>query len=160
LIYLDEPTKGLDPIVAKKTRSFLEKYVYQYNRSLLLTTHILTEVEEMADRVALIHAGKIGVLGSPETLRKDVGAKEFVELQKETLPLATQEKILQLEPVLFCTERDPQWVSFGVSDLFLSTELIIQTLREDNAHAMLRHHTVTLEDAFLHHVGVLADKFD
>lgn len=160
LVYLDEPTKGLDPFIAKRTRSFLKQYVCQDGKSLLLTSHILSEVEQLADRVALIHRGEIGVIGSPEELKSAVGATEFVELQKEALPLATKERILRLESVLFSVERDPQWISFGVTDLLDGTEAVIRALRQDNVHAMLRHHVVSLENAFIHHVGTLEDKFD
>jgi len=59
IIYLDEPTKGLDPIIAKKIRKFLVNYAKNEGKSLLITSHILTEVDEMADQVALIKNGKI-----------------------------------------------------------------------------------------------------
>jgi len=80
IIYLDEPTKGLDPIIGKKIRAFLKTYVHQENKALLLTSHILTEVDEMADRVALIHDGRIGVVGTPSELKQSVGAAHFIEL--------------------------------------------------------------------------------
>lgn len=160
LAYLDEPTKGLDPVAAKRLRTFLKRYAYQEGKSLLLTSHIMSEVEEMASRVALIHRGEIAVTGTPQELKAAVGVNEFVELDKESLPVATKDNILQLSPVLFSAERDPRWVSFGVNDLFDGTEAILQTLRQENVRAMMRHHTVSLEDAFLHHVGVVEDKFE
>lgn len=160
LIYLDEPTKGLDPIAAKKFRSFLHEYVYREGKSLLLTSHILSEVEQLATCVTLIHKGRMAITGTAQELKAAVGVTEFVELPEEGLPQATREKILRLEPILFTVDRDPHWLSFGVTDLFDGTELIINTLREDNVRTKLRHHTVSLEDAFIHHVGVLAGKFD
>jgi ABC-2 type transport system ATP-binding protein len=160
LVYLDEPTKGLDPIIAKKIRSFLKKYVAEEGKSLLLTSHVLSEVDEMANRVALIQQGTIPVWGTSAELKSAVGATEFVEIEKDALPLATQEKILQLEPVLLSVERNSNWISFGVSDLMGGAEAIIQTLRQDNIQAKFRHHTVSLEDAFVHHIGALAEKFD
>jgi ABC-2 type transport system ATP-binding protein len=160
LIYLDEPTKGLDPIVAKRIRFFLKQCVHQDGKSLLLTSHILSEVEQLADRIALIHEGEVGVIGSSDELKLAVGATEFVDLHKSTLPLATEEKILQLEPVLFSFERDPEWISFGVTDLLVGTEVIAHTLRQNGIQTILRNHTISLEDAFLHHIGMLTDKFD
>lgn len=160
LALLDEPTKGLDPVAAKRLRTFLKRYVYQEGKSLLLTSHIMSEVEEMASRVALIYRGEIVVTGTPQELKAAVGVNELVELEKAAVPLATQERILELEPVMFSAERDEQWISFGVNDLFNGTEAIIQTLRQENVRAMMRHHTVSLEDAFLHHVGVVEDKFE
>ena len=160
LVYLDEPTKGLDPIAAKRLRTFLKKYVHQEGKSLLLTSHIMSEVEELADRIALIHQGKIVVTGTSKSLKDVVGVHEFVDLQKKQLPDATRDKLLELEPILFATERDPDWVSFGVNDLFDGTEAIIHTLREDNVQVMMRQLPVSLEDAFLHYVGTPTEKFD
>lgn len=160
LIYLDEPTKGLDPIVAQKIRSFLKQYVLQENKSLLLTSHILSEVDHLADRAALIHKGKIEVIDSPENLKSMIGVTEFIEMRKEFLPTPTKEKILQHESVSFCSDNDLQWISFGVTDIFSGTEAVIQALREDNVHLTFRQRSVSLEDAYLHIIGTLSDKFE
>ncbi|MBN1993553.1 MAG: ABC transporter ATP-binding protein [Anaerolineae bacterium] len=160
LVYLDEPTKGLDPIIAKKIRVFLKKFVAEEKKSLLLTSHVLSEVDEMADRVALIHRGRIPISGPPAALKAAVGATEFVEIEQDSLSPATVEKILQLEPVICRLERNPRWLSFGVSDLMGGAEAIIRALRQDNVQTGFRHHTVSLEDAFVHHIGELTEKFD
>ena len=100
LVYLDEPTKGLDPIIARKMRVFLKGFVAEEQKSLLLTSHIMSEVDELADiRVALIHRGTIPISGTPTELKAAIGAAEFVEVEKKALPRATKEKILQLESV-------------------------------------------------------------
>jgi ABC-2 type transport system ATP-binding protein len=160
LIYLDEPTKGLDPIIARKIRAFLKNSVSQEKKALLLTSHVLTEVDEMADRVALIQHGTIAITGTPESLKASIGATEFVELESGRLPTATRQKLMALKPVLLSVEREPGWLSFGVSDAMEGAEAIIHTLREDGIQAGFRHHTVSLEDAFLHYAGALAEKFD
>jgi ABC-2 type transport system ATP-binding protein len=160
LIYLDEPTKGLDPIVARKMRSLLKQLVRQEGKSLLLTSHVLPEVQELADRVALIHRGTIPVTGSPDELTSAVGAAVFVEIERAALPAATQEKILQLEPVLFSVERSPHSISFAVNDFLAGAEAIARTLREDNVQTGFRRQTASLEDAFVHYVGELTEAFD
>jgi ABC-2 type transport system ATP-binding protein len=159
IVFLDEPTKGLDPIAAKRLRTFLKRYVEEEGKSLLLTSHILSDVEELAHRVALINDGKLVITGSSHDLKSAVGADEFVELPQADIPEATKEKILSLASVLFSVERDTKWVSFGVTDLLDSTEAIIQTLREDNIMTTFRHSTVSLEDAFIHYVGTAQVKF-
>ncbi|HNT73453.1 MAG TPA: ABC transporter ATP-binding protein [Anaerolineae bacterium] len=160
LIYLDEPTKGLDPIVAKKIRVFLKQFVQQERKSLLLTSHVLSEVDELADRVALIHRGKVSAASTPDDLKAAVGAAESIEIEKAALPPATRARIEQLEMVQFAQERNGHWVAFGVNNAMLGAEAIIRVLREDNVHARFRHHTVSLEDAFVHHIGELSEKFD
>jgi ABC-2 type transport system ATP-binding protein len=160
LIYLDEPTKGLDPIIAKRIRTFLKRFVQQEKKSLLLTSHVLSEVDELADRVALIHQGSISIVGTPDELKASVGATESVDIEKAPLPEATRTRIEQLEPVLFARERNHNWVSFGVSDGLTGAEAILRVIREDGVRAKFRHHTVSLEDAFIHHIGGLTEKFD
>ncbi len=160
LIYLDEPTKGLDPIVAKKIRAFLKQFVQKESKSLLLTSHVLSEVDELADRVALIHRGKITAASTPDDLKASVGAADSIEIEKAALPPATRARIEQLETVLFAQERNDHWVAFGVADAMLGAETIIRVLREDNVHARFRHHAVSLEDAFVHHIGELSERFD
>jgi ABC-2 type transport system ATP-binding protein len=160
LVYLDEPTKGLDPIIARRIRSFLKNVVVEEGKSLLLTSHILTEVDEMADRVALIQDGQIQVTGRPQALKSAVGADHFIELHKHGLPEATRQRILELPAVLFEMERDVDWISFGVRDTLAGAEAIIQVLRQDGVEVGFRYHAISLEDAFLHHIGELAEKFD
>ncbi len=69
VIYLDEPTKGLDPIIARRIRAFLKYFAHEQGKTLLLTSHILSEVDEMADRVALIEKGRIHIVDLPERLK-------------------------------------------------------------------------------------------
>ncbi|GIV76899.1 MAG: daunorubicin resistance protein DrrA family ABC transporter ATP-binding protein [Litorilinea sp.] len=160
LVYLDEPTKGLDPIIARKIRTFLCRLVREEGKSLLLTSHILSEVDEMADRVALIQGGRIPIVGHPDELKAAIGATEFVEVEKAALPPAVVEKLLGLEPVLLCLERNHGWLAFGVSDIMTGAEAIIRVLREEGVVAGFRHHSATLEDAFIYHIGELDERFE
>lgn len=160
LIYLDEPTKGLDPLISKKIRTYLQAYVAQEDKSMLLTSHIMTEVEELAHRVALIRKGSIPVVENPEVLKTSVGAKEFIEIRKDGLTEDVRAAILQQPSVLNQLERDADWVSFGVSDFFDGTEDILRVLREANLRLQIRHHQVTLEDAFIHQLGMLDERFE
>jgi ABC-2 type transport system ATP-binding protein len=160
IIYLDEPTKGLDPIIAKRIRAFLKHFVTQEDKSLLLTSHVLSEVDELANRVALIHRGTIPIVDTPDDLKASVGATESIEIEKAALPASTRQRIERLKPVLLAQEHNHNWVSFGVEDAMAGAEAIIRVLREDNVRARFRHHTVSLEDAFVHHIGELSEKFD
>lgn len=62
--FLDEPTKGLDPVAAGRVRRFLAGRV-RAGMALLLTSHVLADVEALADRVAVIHRGRIELDGTP-----------------------------------------------------------------------------------------------
>ncbi len=160
LVFLDEPTKGLDPIVARRIRAFLRRLVNVDGKSLLLTSHVLSEVDELADRVALIHQGRIPTVGTSRELKAAIGAVEFVEVEAAALTPAVHAEILQLGPVLFHVEREPGWASFAVNDGMGGAEAILHTLRRAEVSAGFRLHYATLEDAFLHHIGELTERFD
>jgi ABC-type multidrug transport system ATPase subunit len=160
LIYLDEPTKGLDPLVGKRIRTFLKDYVQREGKALLLTSHILSEVDELANRVALIQGGEIPIVGTPGDLKRTVGASDFIDLYTERLPPATQDRLRHLDTVLTVIDGEPGWTSFGVSDYFDGTESIIRVLREEGVRTEYRHHAVSLEDAFIHQLGVLNERFE
>ena len=160
VIYLDEPTKGLDPLVAKHIRTFLVQYVDEERKALLLTSHILSEVDLMANRVALIHDGTIPITATPQELKRSLSAETFVELPQADLTAAAREAILALPFVHGSRESDAEWIGFGVTDNLAGTEAIIQVLRSQSIRTQLRHRTVSLEDAFIHHIGVLSDTFE
>lgn len=72
IILLDEPTASLDPDIAVKIRKFLKKEQKEYKVSMLFTSHNMTEVEEMCDRVIFLNHGKIMAEDTPENLAKQI----------------------------------------------------------------------------------------
>jgi ABC-2 type transport system ATP-binding protein len=72
VILLDEPTSSLDPDIAVKIRKFLITERNEYDVSILLTSHNMTEVEEMCDKVLVIKSGKIVASGTPAELTRTI----------------------------------------------------------------------------------------
>jgi viologen exporter family transport system ATP-binding protein len=70
VLYLDEPTIGMDVVVKEQVREFLRDQVEQRGRTVVLTTHDMTEVERLAERVVLINHGRIAYDGDLEDLRR------------------------------------------------------------------------------------------
>lgn len=160
VIFLDEPTKGLDVIIAKRIREFLKNYAKKEGKSLLLTSHIMTEVEELSDRVSLINKGKIAITESPTNLKRALGIQDFIELSKESLPQTTYDKIKNLDVVALTLDKNENWYTFGVNDLLDASEEIIKVLRQDGVRTGFRHSEVSLEDAFIHYVGTMEESFE
>lgn len=161
VIFLDEPTKGLDPFAANNIRSFLKEFVQSANKSLILTSHILHEVDYLADRCALINKGKIPIIDTPKALKSSVGATEFIELEAKHLPAATLQRIQTLDEVIAFNmkeSKDDEWASFGVVDLFDGTEAILDVLKQDAVRTGFRQRSISLEDAFIHHIGAFRDE--
>ena len=81
VLFLDEPTIGLDVDIAKELRSFIRKQlVDEQGKTVLLTTHYLVEAEELCDRVAFIFKGQIVAKGSPTELSRLIVSKVRVEI--------------------------------------------------------------------------------
>jgi ABC-2 type transport system ATP-binding protein len=157
---LDEPTKGLDPIVARRIRGYLRGYVESADKAMLLTSHILSEVDEMAQRVALIKNGRIRSSGTPDALKSKVGARDFVDLALEDLTPSAVRRLEELPCVRLAERRDETWLSLGIDSFLEDSEEILQVLRTEDVHPAFRHRSVTLEDAFIHSIGSAGEGFD
>ncbi len=79
ILFLDEPTVGMDPRVRRKTWEFIGSIKNQ-NKTIILTTHYIEEAEALCDRVAIIDYGKIVALGSPNELMAEHEAKNLEEV--------------------------------------------------------------------------------
>jgi ABC-2 type transport system ATP-binding protein len=75
VLFLDEPTKGLDPVAAGQVRDFLRRRVRE-GTALLLTSHVLTDVEALADRVAVVHDGRVRTERDPAAVVAALGAAD------------------------------------------------------------------------------------
>src|SRR5881397_4012315 len=81
VLFLDEPTIGLDVDIAKELRGFVRKQlVEEEGKTVLLTTHYLAEAEELCDRVAFIFKGRIVALGTPGELSRLIVSQVTIEL--------------------------------------------------------------------------------
>jgi ABC-2 type transport system ATP-binding protein len=82
VLFMDEPTVGLDPRIRHELLDLIAGLRARTELSILLTTHYLDEAEQLCDRVAIVHDGRIVALDSPIALLTDVGT-EIVELRLE-----------------------------------------------------------------------------
>ena len=74
VLFLDEPTIGLDPIARHSVWDKLHELQEQYNMTTLITTHDMEEAEELCDELAIMHRGALAVTGTPANLKANVGA--------------------------------------------------------------------------------------
>ena len=73
VLFLDEPTVGLDPIARKAVWEHIQRLRSDFGTTILLTTHYMEEADELCDRVAIMHLGKIAAVGTPSDLKASVG---------------------------------------------------------------------------------------
>jgi len=79
IIFLDEPTTALDPQSTRFVRD-LVKELKEMGHTIVLTTHLMEEADELSDRISIIDHGKLVATGMPEELKKKCGADNLLEV--------------------------------------------------------------------------------
>ncbi|HUJ29294.1 MAG TPA: ABC transporter ATP-binding protein [Myxococcales bacterium] len=148
LLFLDEPTTGLDP----QSRRQLWDVVLGFKsrgRTVLLTTHYMDEAERLCDRVAIVDKGKVIQLGTPRELIASLGGHEIVELATQQ-PMAAEE--LAGLPGVHGARREADGIALTVSELHTTLPAVL-VLAEPRGLTRLSTHHATLEDVFVHLTG-------
>lgn len=99
IIFLDEPTIGLDPEISLQIRKII-KELSEKGTTIILTTHYMTEAEELCDRMILLKKGKIVGYGTVNELRDKVADDTMIRIVTTKDPSALSEKALQTEGVM------------------------------------------------------------
>jgi ABC-2 type transport system ATP-binding protein len=92
VLFLDEPTVGLDPRVRAELLDIIAGLRDRMETTILLTTHYLDEAEQLCDRLAIMHEGRIVALDTPRALRADLGER-IVELRVRSEPDAALDRL-------------------------------------------------------------------
>jgi len=93
VLLLDEPTAGLDPAVARRVRNLIKSYQKERRMSVLFTSHNLSELENLSDRVLLFHQGRILAEGPPQELCRRFQAQNLEEVYFKALKEASEKNI-------------------------------------------------------------------
>ncbi|MCX6013901.1 MAG: ATP-binding cassette domain-containing protein [Chloroflexi bacterium] len=73
VLYLDEPTIGLDPLARKAVWEHIIELKQRYNTTIFMTTHLMEEADSLCNRVSIMHHGKVVALGMPSVLKANIG---------------------------------------------------------------------------------------
>jgi ABC-2 type transport system ATP-binding protein len=76
LLFLDEPTVGLDPVARDAVWERIKELRANFGTTMLMTTHHMDEAEELCDRIALLYLGKLAAIGTPEELKASIGGAD------------------------------------------------------------------------------------
>jgi len=94
LLFLDEPTTGLDPDISIKTRMLIKRIHQEQNISVVLSTHYMPEAEMLCDRIAFLRKGRIVALDTPRNLKRHMGLGERIVVSYEgTVDIASLENL-------------------------------------------------------------------
>jgi ABC-2 type transport system ATP-binding protein len=159
LLFLDEPTTGLDPQSRRQIWGLVEDFK-RTGRTILLTTHYMDEAERLCDRVAIVDHGKVIALGTPRDLIASLGAEQVVEFVLVGGNGAGQldaETLRRLDGVRAARrgtgEGEIAW-ELRVAELHRTVPALLAELARRDLHlAQLRTHSATLEDVFVHLTG-------
>ena len=145
LVILDEPTNGLDPAGMKQIRDLFRMLCTEYGMTLMISSHLLPEIESIADTVGVIHHGK---------MMKEISMKEIAETNTAYIELAVEDtkkaayvlaEKMQLSNFKIVNDSGIRIYEQGVTTQKISREL----MANDVEIASISQHTEKLEDYFL-----------
>jgi ABC-2 type transport system ATP-binding protein len=153
LLFLDEPTTGLDPQSRRQLWALLERF-RAGGGTVLLTTHYMDEAQALCDRVAIVDRGRVIALGTPRQLIASLGAEHVVEFRLEGEAEAVDPTVLsQLPGVIGVRRSGEAWLA-STSQVHLAIPALLQALEAHGRHlSYLTTHSATLEDVFVHLTG-------
>ena len=146
VIYLDEPTIGLDVMVKEKVRNAIREINKKYKTTIILTTHDLNDIEELCSRIIIIDNGKKIYDGSLEEIKSKYGAKTSIELQvKEKIDLSTLsfKEILNEDDLVIKEENNKIIATFNKNKIS-SSEIMSEILKKAIYLLQLMHFNQTL----------------
>ncbi len=147
VLFLDEPTLGLDP----QSRRAIWDHVEQLkgDKTILLTTHYLEEADALADRIAIIDAGRIVALGTPDELKESISDGPVTIIEASDIP---DDAIDALRPAYPSVRRIDGGIEIEADDVNLYD--IEDVLRPRGIVIQSTHRKqVTLDDVYLHLTG-------
>ena len=153
VLFLDEPTTGLDPQSRRVIWNFLKQFKEGDAMTIFLTTHYMDEAEEFCNRVAIIDHGRIVVLGSPTELKAQVAGRDSITLRLDAVnePLLAALRALPFVASVSATGLEVRAaVDNGARNLLTLLEAVGAAGGVVLATAI---HEQSLEDVFIHHTG-------
>ncbi|HSL71460.1 MAG TPA: ABC transporter ATP-binding protein [Longimicrobiales bacterium] len=153
LIFLDEPTTGLDPQARRQVWELVER-LQSRDRTIMLTTHYMEEAERLCDRVAIMDHGRIIALGTPRELIAGLGAGQVVFFSVADDAALSVEAIAQAVNSLRPAHAiDGGWELQVAAPHQAVPALLVELARQGVSLAELRTHSPTLEDVFVSLTG-------
>jgi ABC-2 type transport system ATP-binding protein len=154
VLFLDEPTIGLDPVGARELRATIAALA-DAGKTILLTTHYMFEADALCDRIAVISQGEIVSEGTPSQLKGRVETGRVVEVEVYGIPDETVDRIRKLDDVLAVTVEERDQAQLLVVQTKAEVELTRVILGHlDGANVgRVAHREPTLEDAYVALVG-------
>jgi ABC-2 type transport system ATP-binding protein len=155
ILFLDEPTLGLDPQSTVEIREMIKKINSEHGTTMILTTHMMVDADLLCNRIGIIDKGKIVALDTPQNLKKIVSGTDSTTFEFD-IPNLSQSMITSLRSV-GCVQSLSQEGETRIKVIAKggdSFDSLIDSLRSNRARiASAKSLEPTLEDVFLHITG-------
>src|SRR6187455_567196 len=149
ILFLDEPTTGLDPQARRQLWELIEEFK-RAGRTILLTTHYMDEAERLCERVAIMDHGKIIALGSPRELVASIGVEHVLEFSADGAARRLDVAELRALEGVRDAQVENGAVRMQVTALHRAVPALLAELgKRDVKLTELRTHSATLEDVFV-----------
>jgi ABC-2 type transport system ATP-binding protein len=149
LLFLDEPTTGLDPQARRQLWALIEQF-RATGRTTLLTTHYMDEAEYLCDRVAIMDHGKVIALGTPRELIARLGAEHVVEFSTSGERDGMNEAALRAIEGVRTVRSSGDGYRMEVTELHRTVPALLAILARAGVEmSELRTRSATLEDVFM-----------
>jgi ABC-2 type transport system ATP-binding protein len=160
VLFLDEPTTGLDPQSRATVWDYLEQLNKKEGITIFLTTQYLEEADRLCQRLCIVDSGKIVAEGSPSNLKKEIGADAIsIAIQdkdgksNETVRAAAREIITKLPAVVNIVDSGDGLTVYAKDGGYFIPDLVRSFDKTDIKLVSINLSTPTLDDVFLKHTG-------
>ena len=152
LLFLDEPTTGLDPQSRRQLWDLILRFRSE-GRTILLTTHYMDEAERLCDRVAIVDQGRVIAIDTPRALIASLGAEHVVAFKLEEGSVVDESSLLALDGVT-AVRREADAFELTSAELRRTIPALLAHIERQSLRlAELRTHSATLEDVFVAKTG-------
>jgi ABC-2 type transport system ATP-binding protein len=153
ILFLDEPTTGLDPVSRTAVWEMLRKLKAQHELTVLVTTHYMDEADKLCDRVAIVDHGHLLALDSPLTLKAAIPGENTLEASFVNPPPDWRARLERLPGVESVEGDGPAFRLVSRSGPETTTALIGAAASANTAIQSLQVKSTTLDDVFVHFTG-------
>jgi len=152
ILFLDEPTTGLDPISRNKVWAEINRLNKELGMTIFLTTQYLEEADQLADRVGIISGGKLVIEGTPKDLKASVG-NDLIVVSVENINTESLEKLKQIPTVTKVYFKDQELIIATKSGSTTIGKVAVELNNLGVEIKELTLRTTTLDDVFLEVTG-------
>jgi len=155
ILFLDEPTTGLDPQSRTAIWSYLEKLNKEEDITIFLTTQYLEEADKLCKRLSIIDAGKIAASGSPIELKREIGADSIrISLENCSKDKANAKELIKsLTDVNEIIDSDECLTVYAKNAGLLIADIVRALDSSDIRIASVTFSSPSLDDVFIKHTG-------